>query len=379
MSGRSRPPVSTRAPLETASSMWASTLAFWSALTRLPMSAPQCRPGRQPHPGHLLDEPRHELVVDVGVHDEPLGADAELAGRREAGAHGTRDGPAQVGVGGDVHGVLAAELEADADEALAGRLGHPAAGGGRPGEADVVGEVDDGLPGGVTVAEHDLQHVLGQPGVLEDLGGRQGGQRPLQVGAQHDRVAGQQGGDGVGDGQAQRVVPRRDDADDALGPVVLHGPRQHGQHAHVLGLAQERRAAPGVVARHDRAVGDLLVRVRAGLARLELHEVEQLALPVEHQVVHAQQHRGALLDRGRPPRLRWAPRALSTATPTSWAVDSGSTARGAPVIGVRVTASPPSPAATTRAVSARTRAGSTAYVARGSVSGSATTSAITEG
>ena len=89
------------------------------------MSAPQCRPGRQAHPRHLLDEPRHELVVDVGVHDEPLGADAELAGGGEAGAHGTRGGPAQVGVRGDVHGVLAAELEADADEALGRWPGRP--------------------------------------------------------------------------------------------------------------------------------------------------------------------------------------------------------------------------------------------------------------
>ena len=222
-------------------------------------------------------------------------------GRGEAGAHRARGGPAQVGVGGDVHGVLAAELEADADEPLAGGLGHPPAGGRRAGEADVVGAVDDGLAGGLAVAEHDLQQVLGQPGVLEDLGGGQRGERPLQVGAQHDGVAGEQGGDGVGDGQAERVVPRRDDADDALGPVVLDGAREHGQHADVLGLAQQRRAAAGVVARHDRAVGHLLVGVRAGLARLELHEVEQLALPVEHEVVHPQQHRGALLDRGGGP------------------------------------------------------------------------------
>jgi hypothetical protein len=44
MSGRARPPVRTRAPLDTASSTCESTLAFWSALTRLPMSKPQCSP-----------------------------------------------------------------------------------------------------------------------------------------------------------------------------------------------------------------------------------------------------------------------------------------------------------------------------------------------
>ena len=77
-----------------------------------------------------------------------------------------------------------------------------------------------------------------------------------------------------------------------------------GSTADVLGLAQQGGAATGVVPRHDGAVGHLLVGVRAGLARLELHEVEQLGLPVEHEVVHPQQHRGALLDRGRgPPAL----------------------------------------------------------------------------
>jgi hypothetical protein len=59
------------------------------------------------------------------------------------------------------------------------------------------------------------------------------------------------------------------------------------------------------VPRDDRAVAHLLVGVQPGLARLELHEVEQLRLPVEHEVVHPQQHRGALLDRDAgPPALR---------------------------------------------------------------------------
>jgi hypothetical protein len=115
----------------------------------------------------------------------------------------------------------------------------PATGGGRPGEADVVGTVDDRLPGRLAVAEHDLQQVLGQPGVLEDLGGGQRGERALQVGAQHDGVAGQQGGDGVGDGEAERVVPGGDDAHDPLGPVVLHHPRQHGEDPHVPRVAQQ--------------------------------------------------------------------------------------------------------------------------------------------
>ena len=62
----------------------------------------------------------------------------------------------------------------------------------------------------------------------------------------------------------------------------------------VLDVAQQRGAPPGVVPRDDGAVADLLERVPAGLARLELDEVEQLGLPVEHEVVHPQEHRGTL-------------------------------------------------------------------------------------
>ena len=70
-----------------------------------------------------VDEAVEELVGDRLVDHEPLGADAQLAGGGEARRARRPDGAAQVGVVGDVEAVLAAELEAGADEPPPGGLG----------------------------------------------------------------------------------------------------------------------------------------------------------------------------------------------------------------------------------------------------------------
>ena len=106
----------------------------------------------------------------------------------------------------------------------------------------------------------------------------------------------------VGHGQHQRVVPRRDHADDALGDVVHPGRHQAGQRAQPALGAQRPGGEAGVVPGGDRLVHDLLERPHPGLAVLGLDEVEQLVLPVEDQVVVAEQDRGPLLHRRRGPR-----------------------------------------------------------------------------
>ncbi len=163
-------------------------------------------------------------------------------------------------------------------------------------------QVDDGLPCGVPVAEDDLEEAVREAGVRDDLGGRQRRERGLDVGPQDDGVACEQGRERVADGEDEGVVPGRDDADDALGPVVLDGPREQGKHADVLDVAQQDRPATGVVPGDHRDVTDLLEGVGTGLARLELDEVEQLGLPVEDEVVDPQEHRGALRHGGHGPR-----------------------------------------------------------------------------
>ncbi len=97
--------------------------------------------------------------------------------------------------------------------------------------------------------------------------------------------------------------------------------------------AQEARAAPRVVAGGDRHIDDFLEGVPPRLARLQLHEVEDLVAPVEHAVVEAQQHLASLGDRQLPPIVFCAPRARSTAANTSSRVASGISPIGLPVNG----------------------------------------------
>lgn len=81
-------------------------------------------------------------------------------------------------------------------------------------------------------------------------------------------------------------------------------------------------SGPGIVPRHQGDVGDLLERLQPGLARLQLHEVQQLHLPVQDEVMDPHDDR-ARCSIGRRAHDRWAARACSMATSTSPRVDSG--------------------------------------------------------
>ncbi len=60
-------------------------------------------------------------------------------------------------------------------------------------------------------------------------------------------------------------------------------------------------AVQGIVAGHDGGVRDLLVRVCSRLARLQLHEVQNLVTLLEEQVVKAQKGLRPLVEGGRRP------------------------------------------------------------------------------
>ena len=66
--------------------------------------------------------------------------------------------------------------------------------------------------------------------------------------------------------------------------------------------AQEACRVIGVIARVDGDVEDLFDRVASRLATLDLHEVEQFLLAIEHQVVVAEEDRPAILERSLGPR-----------------------------------------------------------------------------
>ena len=121
-SGRCLPPVSTRAPLATASSTWAADrVELRLRDQRAHVDAP-VHAGAERHrlgPGH---EPLHEPVVDLVGDEHPLRRDAQLAGVGEAGPDRALGGLLQVGVAQDQDRVLAAELQRAADQPLGAAL-----------------------------------------------------------------------------------------------------------------------------------------------------------------------------------------------------------------------------------------------------------------
>ena len=220
-------------------------------------------------------------------------------------------------------------------------------------------------PGPATTCQRSRR----EPGLVHQLDAEQGGEHGLRVGLGDHRVAGHQRGKAVGQRHRERVVPRRDDADDALGDAVDVDPGEERDHAaaplgrHVLA------GHPRVVAGRQCGVGDLVVGVLAGLAVLQRDDVEQLRHPLEQQVVEPQHDRSTLVhrrprpgrlgdprprDRPRRRRRRWtagcwpaAPRSAATSAARwcrSWRA--------------------------TRSVRLATYSGSRTYDARGSCSGS---------
>ena len=117
-------------------------------------------------------------------------------------------------------------------------------------------------------AGHDLPQVGREAGLLEQLRAEQRGQHRLGVGLGDHRVAGQQRRQAVDEREVERVVPGRDDPDDALGHLVDLDPGQT-RHQPELALGVEVPVrGPAVVARGQRDVQRLVERVLARLAGL---------------------------------------------------------------------------------------------------------------
>ena len=152
-------------------------------------------------------------------------------------------------------------------------------------------------------AADDLPHVGGDAGLAHQLDAREGDQRALAVGLVHHGIAGRDRRDAVGDRHRERVVPRADDADDTLGHLVDRDRGQARQRAVAAARADLLLEPPGVEARRQGQVGDLVERVRAALAGLDLDQVEQLVLVLEDEVVQPQQRLLAGSQRGLRPRL----------------------------------------------------------------------------
>ena len=189
----------------------------------MPMSAPQSQPRRQPQ---LLargagTRSRNSLG-DVLVHVDPLDRRCR-AGRRWRSRPARRSRPrARCRRRPHDERVLAAQLERAADQPLTAALRDLAAGGRGAGEHDVVGAVD-----------HRTARATGpwpsttdsNPPAAPPRASRSTAQSAVSVvwmsGRSTTALPASSAGKRVGDGEGERVVPRRDDADDALGVAVL--------------------------------------------------------------------------------------------------------------------------------------------------------------
>ncbi len=160
---------------------------------------------------------------------------------------------------------------------------------------DDLGADDRALP------EDDLEDLGRQARLDDQVAGPQGGEAGLRVGLHHQRVARDESGQRVADGEFERVVPGGDLADDAARLTVLGDLGEGRDDAGVPLGAQVRGGLAAVVPGGDRDGLDLLVGVEAGLAGLQLDQVEHLGLALEHQVVEAEQDGRALPHRGAGP------------------------------------------------------------------------------
>ena len=141
-------------------------------------------------------------------------------------------------------------------------------------------------------------------------------------------------GQAVAQRHRERVVPRRDDPDDALGHVVDLDPGQaRGRRPSRRSVSRCSCAGAAVVAGGQRDVQRLVEGVLAGLAGLPADQVDDLVLPVQHQVVQPQQDRRPVVDARLRCHASCARRARAKASSTSASLDCGIIASGWPVIG----------------------------------------------
>ena len=149
---------------------------------------------------------------------------------------------------------------------------------------------------------YHLEQLGWEPRLAQELHRDESGEGCLGVWLEDDAVAGEQRGDGVGDGEGQRIVPGADDPHDTLGVVVLGRAGQDRERALATDRPQVLRRAVGVIASRHRDVRHLFEGADPGLAGLGLGDVEELLLAVEHEVVVGEHDVAALDQRATGPR-----------------------------------------------------------------------------
>ena len=169
------------------------------------------------HRRDLLRKLLDELVVDLVLGIDAVGADAGLAHVAILRDHGAFDRGIDIGVVEHHERRVAAELEPELLHPDRGLLIEDLADFGRSGEADEAhgGMLAQHLADRRRIAGEDVEHALGHAGLLGQRHQRQRRQRRFIGGLQHHGAAGgQRRRDFPGDHRAGKI-PRRDRAADA--------------------------------------------------------------------------------------------------------------------------------------------------------------------
>ena len=169
-----------------------------------------------PQPACLGDELLRESVVERPLDVDPLGAGADLAAVRERPPERAGERAPEVAVGEDDQRILPAQLERHRPEQRGGCRRHRPAAVRGAGEDDLRDAVrfDERLPR-LARAVDDAHEVRREAGVTEQLRDELPGQGRQLGRLEHGGVACSDNGCHLGEGNAERIVPRGDDADDA--------------------------------------------------------------------------------------------------------------------------------------------------------------------
>ena len=169
------------------------------------------------HRRDFLRELFDELVVDLVLGVDAVGADAGLAHVAVFRDHGAFDRGIDIGIVEHHERRVAAELEPELLHPDRGLLVEDLADFGRAGEADEAhrGMLAQHLADRRRIAGEDVEHALGHAGLLGQRHQRQRGERRLVGGLQHHGAAGGQRRRHLAGDHRAGKIPRRDRAADA--------------------------------------------------------------------------------------------------------------------------------------------------------------------
>ena len=258
-------------------------------------------------PGHGRGQPFGEGVIDAGLHQKTIGADAGLARVAILGRHGPGHGRVQRRVfkydkrgvaaqlhGHALHGIgrLPQENPARGRGAGKGELPHQRIG------AEFAANFNAGF------CRDDVQHPRGQGGLFGQGRERQGGQGGGLGRLDHHATAGRERGAGLARDHGNREIPGRDRR--AYPDRLLEGQQALVRAMRRDHLATGPLALFGEPLDKGRAIGDLAERLGQRLAAFRRDDAGQ-RLPVQQdQIMPAAQYRAARLRRLRRP-ARQAP------------------------------------------------------------------------